>query len=372
MNTAHNLDFHAVNSAVLANPSYLQRRLPGASMEGRELVAGNIQGIPGNSFKINTATGQWADFATDERGGDAVSFVAAQEGIGQGAAAKLIAFELGLPSTAQVERKSKDLPEAPVTGFPTELYTYFNPNGSQAYQVGRWEKDGCRKAIRPGHIDASGEFQQGMNGATPIPYNLVGMTDRPGVIESAFVVVVEGENKVEALLELGICATCNTGGAGKWKDEYATYFKDKAVIVLPDNDDPGRKHAEQVAASLVTVDAYVKVIDLPGLPEKGDIVDWLKVPGNDKERLQAIMNDAPCRKAETREGAAISIDDFVKMELRPREYVLYPVLPEQGTAMLFAYRGVGKTHLESVAQSAVTGKSIPFFSSQKCIAPVWG
>ena len=73
------------------------------------------------------------------------------------------------------------------------------------------------KAIRPGHVDANGTFRLGLKGAKAILYNLVGLTGRPGVLESNFVLVVEGENKVEALAALGLCATCNTGGAGKWK-----------------------------------------------------------------------------------------------------------------------------------------------------------
>ena len=76
-------DFQAINNAVLENPSYLERRLPHARMEGQELVAGDIQGNPGKSFKLNRVSGKWSDFAADEKGGDVISFVAAQEGISQ-------------------------------------------------------------------------------------------------------------------------------------------------------------------------------------------------------------------------------------------------------------------------------------------------
>lgn len=361
MNAAQNLDFQAINSAVLANPSYLERRLSESRREGRELVAASINGGRGNSFKINLDTGKWAEFSGNERGGDTVSFVAAQEGIGQGEAARLIAEELGLSSPPLLARKSKELPEAPTVGIPTKIYTYYNPDGSQAYCVGRWEKGGCRKAIRPGSFDATGTFRFGMKGAKPIPYNLVGTVNRPGVIESAFVVVVEGENKADALLDLGICATCNTGGAGKWKDEYAHYFQGKAVIILPDNDEPGKAHAEKVAVSLASAAESVKVVELPGLPIKGDIVDWLKMPGNDVGRLRTLMNDAPYRLRGKKEGLVLlSSDELIIMTIAPRGHTLYPVIPEQGLAMLYAPRGIGKTFFAMSIANAVAGGNALF------------
>jgi hypothetical protein len=358
------LDFQAVNDAVLANSSYLENRLPNAQKEGQELVAGDIQGNPGKSFKLNLSSGKWADFSTGESGGDPVSFVAAQEGISQGEAAKRIADELRLSRPAPLPRKSKELPACPTDGFPTYSYTYFNADGTQAYMVGRWEKAGYRKSIRPGYIDEMDNFHKGLpNGATPIPYNL------PAVLESDFVVVVEGENKVSALLALGICATCNTGGAGKWRGEYAAYFKGKAVFVLPDNDNPGKNHAEAVAASLAPVAASVKIVELPGLPDKGDILDWLKMTGNDAERLRALMNDAPFFKPEKKAGLVLlSSDELVTMEIAPRGHTLYPVIPEQGLVMLFAPRGIGKTLLAMSIANTVAGGGALFGGKS---GPAW-
>src|SRR5262249_11543941 len=51
-------------------------------------------------------------------------------------------------------------------------------------------------------------------------------------------------------------------------------FKDKHVVILPDNDAPGRRHAEQVARSLTPIAKSVKVVTLPELPDRGDVVDW--------------------------------------------------------------------------------------------------
>ncbi|MDR3362400.1 MAG: AAA family ATPase [Desulfovibrio sp.] len=300
MNAAQNLDFQAINSAVLANPSFLERRLPNAKRQGRELKAGDIHGAPGDSFSINIESGKWADFATDESGGDTVSFVAAQEGIGQGEAARLISDALGLPITAPLVRKSKKLPYCPIDwDNPSHVYPYYNPDGSHAYDVLRWEKEGYRKSIRQSKgFDENGNRIQSRLDAKQVPYNLCAAIGTPSVSDSSFVVIVEGENKANSLLDMDICASCNPGGAGKWMPEYAQYFKGKGIVILPDNDDPGKKHAAAVAESLAPVAEYVKIVDLPGLPEKGDVLDWLQMPGNDKERLQALMNDAPYWKPE--------------------------------------------------------------------------
>ena len=91
--------------------------------------------------------------------------------------------------------------------------------------------------------------------------------------------IVEGEKDVDNLAKLGIVATCNAGGATKWKPDHAAHLKGANVIILPDNDGPGREHAQMVRKSLSGVAARVRVLELPGLPEKGDVSDWLAVGG---------------------------------------------------------------------------------------------
>jgi hypothetical protein len=100
-----------------------------------------------------------------------------------------------------------------------------------------------------------------------------------------FVFIVEGEGKVEALRAIDVLATCAPMGAGKWRKEFGAFLAGRHVVILPDNDGPGRKHGKEVAEALQGVAASVRVYDLPDLPPKGDIVDWLKVGGNDKGRL---------------------------------------------------------------------------------------
>ncbi len=93
------LDFAAINAAALARlPDVLRRWLPDGRIEGAEYVARNPTRADrrAGSFKINLRTGQWADFATGDRGGDPVSLAAYLAGVGQGEAARELAVMLGV------------------------------------------------------------------------------------------------------------------------------------------------------------------------------------------------------------------------------------------------------------------------------------
>jgi hypothetical protein len=95
----HRIDFHRINAVALARVSaLLPRLLPGGRLIGREYVVRNPRRADkrAGSFKINTASGKWADFATGDRGGDLVSLKAYLDGISQGEAARRLAVAIGL------------------------------------------------------------------------------------------------------------------------------------------------------------------------------------------------------------------------------------------------------------------------------------
>lgn len=94
------IDFAGINRAALANVDrILARWLPGGRVNGAEYVARNPRRNDRRlgSFKINTETGKWADFATGDRGGDLVSLAAYLSGLSQVEAARELADMLGVP-----------------------------------------------------------------------------------------------------------------------------------------------------------------------------------------------------------------------------------------------------------------------------------
>src|SRR5262249_29923951 len=120
-----------------------------------------------------------------------------------------------------------------------------------------------------------------------IPYRL------PELLTSdTQVVIVEGEKHADKLAASGVITTTASEGAGKWTEDLAQHFKGRDVIILPDNDEPGRNHATSVATNLHGVAARIRIVELPGLPRKGDISDWLDA-GNTIEQLNKLIAAAP-------------------------------------------------------------------------------
>jgi hypothetical protein len=102
------------------------------------------------------------------------------------------------------------------------------------------------------------------------------------------VFIVEGEKAAEKVATLGLLATTSHGGAKKWQPVLNQYFAGRNVVVLADNDDAGREHADIVIANLFGVAGRIKRVELDGLPAKGDIVDWLD-SGNGVDDLMAAV-----------------------------------------------------------------------------------
>lgn len=96
----------------------------------------------------------------------------------------------------------------------------------------------------------------------------------------------------------GLIATTNTEGAAadgqkpKWRQEYSEQLRGLPVVVLPDNDAPGKAHAQHVARALRGIAASVRVAELAGLAPKGDVSDWFNA-GHTPEELNEIAYDTP-------------------------------------------------------------------------------
>jgi hypothetical protein len=98
-NQPQRIDFAAVNAAALrVLPSLLARWLPDGKRHGAEWVARNPNRADrhAGSFKANTRTGRWCDFATGDRGGDPISLAAYLFNISQVEAARRVADMLGI------------------------------------------------------------------------------------------------------------------------------------------------------------------------------------------------------------------------------------------------------------------------------------
>jgi putative DNA primase/helicase len=123
-----------------------------------------------------------------------------------------------------------------------------------------------------------------------VPYRLPELIEAIG--NHYTVLIVEGESKVDLLHLWNVPATCCVGGAEKWRLEHSKCLAGAAVVILPDNDAKGRKHAEAVAVSLQNIAASTRILDLPGLPPKGDIIDWSRNGGTVEKLHDLIEREA--------------------------------------------------------------------------------
>jgi putative DNA primase/helicase len=164
-------------------------------------------------------------------------------------------------------------------------YDYTNELGELLYQVVRLKPKGFRQR-RP---DGRGGFSWELNGVRRVPYRLPELLGSPP--DTVF--LPEGEKDCESLRELGLIATTNSGGCGAgWSPELTPHFAGREIAIFSDNDGPGLEHADEVAAALHPVAKSVRLVWLPGLPEHGDVTDWLEM-GHTRAELESIVAQTP-------------------------------------------------------------------------------
>lgn len=164
--------------------------------------------------------------------------------------------------------------------FRAVRFDVLDPTGQRTGKTFRAER----------HIGAN-EFAPGLNGTRRVLYRL------PDVIEAVAldrtVYIVEGEKDADRLHGLGLAATTSQGGAAaRWEDHYSATLRGADVVILPDNDEPGRTHARKVSLALHGIAKSVRIVSLPGLPEKGDVSDWLD-SGRTRDDLAELLAASP-------------------------------------------------------------------------------
>ena len=113
------------------------------------------------------------------------------------------------------------------------VYSYRADDGALRYQVCRTEPKGFFQRRPNGSTDC---FINNVDGVEPLPYRLPELLQDP----EATVFVAEGEKDVDNLYDARIVATCNHGGARKWRSEISHWLTGRHVVILPDNDEAGR------------------------------------------------------------------------------------------------------------------------------------
>jgi AAA domain/CHC2 zinc finger len=159
---------------------------------------------------------------------------------------------------------------------PEATYQYVNEDGEALFEKLRFPGKKFTQRVK----SVSGAWTYKLDGVRKVLYRL------PEVVRASDVMICEGEkdaDRVNALKLSGhpsaplsrVAATTNFDGAGKWRPDYSPYFTGKHVVIFPDNDAIGMNHSRQVAASVLPYALDVRIVELPGLGEHGDVSDYL-------------------------------------------------------------------------------------------------
>jgi hypothetical protein len=223
-------------------------------------------------------------------------------------------------------------------GTIVATFDYLDENKKLLFQV-------CRTSAKKffqRQPNGRGGWIKNIKGVRRVLYRLPELLASQG---QGTVFITEGEKHVDALAVLGLRATCNPMGASKWNAKieheysYSQHLRDEDVVILPDNDPQttdkngnllfhpdgrprfaGQDHAQEVARNLHGVARRVRVLMLPGLKPKGDVINWLEAGGT-REELEKLAADAKDWVASDRDS--VSLEDFIAY-MPSHSYVYVP------------------------------------------------
>lgn len=293
------------------------------------------------SKAIRLDKGVWHDHETGESGGvvDLVKthLIPVSDREKHGAVANFLHKEFGAPlddTAAPVEDISVFKPGMRLV----DTYWYMNERGEKHLRVERHEDGAGDKTFR--QYTARNLTPSKDSSYYAVPYRLDSILAAPDKL----VFIAEGEKCVHALEHLGLLATCNPGGAKNWHVSLGKWLDGRRVVVLPDNDQAGSDHADDVIEKLKPWASEIRRVELPGLEHKGDAADWIAAGGT-KEQLIELVQSAACidlGEIDTRYKYADLVDI---LEREPAHWLIPGYLPASSLAAVFGAPGSYKSFL---------------------------
>ena len=236
-------------------------------------------------------------------------------------------------------------------GDAVAVYDYADENGKLLFQVLRTaDKKFPQRA--PDATRKTG-WAWTTEGVRRVLYRL------PKIMEAVrageVIYVCEGEKDVHAIERAGGTATCNPGGAGKWRPEYAEFLAGAVVRIVADRDRPGQAHARQVKASLDGVARAFEIVEAAGEGADGrelkDAADHLAAGHSlaDFVVTDSSQEDAP-------PDLAPDLHEFLAGVDPPYDWIIESIL-ERGDRLIWTgEEGLGKTVIgRQLAVAAAAG-----------------
>lgn len=201
---------------------------------------------------------------------------------------------------------------------------YTDEDGQTLFIKERYKTNDFKgKTYRNCQLMANGQKKYTLADVRIVPYRLPQLLLSIG--EGKTIFICEGEKAADALVALGLQATCTHAGASSFPEVVIDFFAGAKVCVVPDCDVAGWGYAKKVLSALVGVASSLRVLDLE-LPFDGDDAFEFVMDGNTKDDLIKRVKDAP---------QILTVDDFVI----PQRYVVDSgLLDEDGVPPLEVVR----------------------------------
>lgn len=305
------------------------------------------------SLSVDLEKGVWADHEA-KTGGGVIDLLMVRKGLSKGEALDFLRQECG----AELEDRrqaQQPLPKARIVA----TYDYVDEQGEVLFQVCRFEPKTFRQR-RPDPSAPDG-WSWSVKGLRLIPYRLAEV--QKAIASGQPVYIVEGEKDADNLAREGAVATCNPMGAGKWSDSLSEHFAGAEVVILPDNDDTGRDHAAKVAASLQGHAKSIRILELPNLPPKGDVSDWLNEGGDECELTILAAKTKPWTpEAPKSRFGAIRWADLDAVKIR-QDWLIEDLMFCGDVGMVYGASGSGKSFL-TVEMGLSIARGAPFLGKK--------
>jgi len=278
-----------------------------------------------------------------------------------------------LPTIAKREEISFTQHQAPVL---EKEWVYRSEDGDVLFTKRRYKtSDAKGKTYSIHRVDATGKRIAGLKDTRIVPYQLPELLDAKTAGRAIY--LVEGEKAADALVSIGAIATTSHTGAGSWPAEITQYFAGANIVVIPDNDEPGRQYARRAIQNLLPVAKSIRYLDLDLMVEGDDAYEWVYHAKGTRKELAELAKQAPIITKELAVTDSEQLEDTTQTEQEaynptpqllnieawdtikdePVRWIIENVLPKKGFAALYGPPGSYKSFIAlDIAEAVATGR----------------